>query len=203
LKALNEYEQQRKEKFYLAGDLKYENDAFLNQFKKIQSLNPKGILGNSQSKIDATFNDLINKYKGKGYTIPDFSVKNNLFQTDPMLLSQDRLHEFYNYQPKEALDNDSNLKYLDNVNTNVIKIINNNKSQETHEDYRLTMTKESENPSTFKTEVDKNLKYNKSVKSYFNLKKDKKLRGIIMDNMNETKDIFEMNEGNLKRLYKI
>lgn len=185
LKALNDYEQNRKENLFIMGDLKYENNAFLTQFKKIQNLNPKGLVGNSQSKIDATFNDLIRKYKARGYEIPDFSVKNNLFEIDPLLLSQMRLHEFYNHQPKEVLDNDTNMKFLENVNVDVIKRLNKNSKddvEQPEENAEYNKTNENEDFMGVRKEIKKTLKHNNLVKSYFDFKNDKAIKNLMKEN---------------------
>lgn len=190
LKALNEYEQNRKENLFIMGDLKYENNAFLTQFKKIQNLNPKGLVGNSQSKIDATFNELIRKYKAKGYEIPDFSVKNNLFEIDPLLLSGTRLHEFYNHQPKEVLDNDINMKFIENLNLNVIKRLNKN-SKEVEEPENVSgfvKRNESEDLNAVKKEIKTTLKHNNLVKSYFDFKTDKTIKNLMKDNHSKEND---------------
>ena len=200
LKALNDYEQNRKENLFIMGDLKYENNAFLTQFKKIQNLNPKGLVGNSQSKIDATFNDLIRKYKERGYEIPDFSVKNNLFEIDPLLLSEMRLHEFYNHQPKEVMDKDANLVFLESVNVDVIKCLNrNSKEPEQREVYAdfIKSNNEHVDLTGIKKDIKKTLKHNNLVKSYLNFKNDKTIKNLMKENHNKeieiSKDAFQPN----------
>jgi len=190
LKALNEYEQSRKENLFIMGDLKYENNAFLTQFKKIQHLNPKGIVGNSQSKIDATFNDLIRKYKARGYEIPDFSVKNNLFEVDPLLLAEMRLHEFYNHQPKEVLDDDKNMKYLENVNADVSKKMNQNykTADPIIEFSELIKNNEINDFAETQKEIRATLRHNNLVKSYFDFKNSKAIKNLMMESQSETKE---------------
>jgi len=187
LKALADYEQNRKENLFLIGDLKYENNAFLTQFKKIQSLNPKGIVGNSQSKIDATFNDLIKKYKERGYEIPDLSVKRNLFEIDPLLLSQQRLHEFFSHKAKEVLESDRNMKFLEHINKDVIKHLNRNtKDVEKPEQLvELVKTNENEDFRGIKKEIKSTLKHNNFVKSYFNFKNDKAIKNLLKETQNK------------------
>jgi hypothetical protein len=202
LKALNDYEQNRKENLFIMGDLKYENNAFLTQFKKIQNLNPKGLVGNSQSKIDATFNDLIRKYKAKNYEIPDFSVKNNLFEIDPLLLSEMRLHEFYNHQPKEVLDNEQNLNFLEKVNLDVIKRLNkNSKEIDQIEEYR-ELLKNSENDDLvgIKKEIKQTLKHNKLIKSYFDFKNVKTMKNLMKENHNQNETVKDTTKQNTSKL---
>lgn len=198
LKALNDYEQNRKENLYIMGDLKYENNAFLTQFKKIQNLNPKGLVGNSQSKIDATFNDLIRKYKARGYEIPDFSVKNNLFEIDPLILSEMRLHEFYNHQPKEVLDNDKNMKFLENVNVDVIKRLNKTSKEENQpQEYdRIIKSNENEDLNGIKKEIKQTLKHNKLVKSYFDFKSNKEIKNLMKENQNQNETVNDVSKQN-------
>ena len=202
LKALNDYEQNRKENLFIMGDLKYENNAFLTQFKKIQNLNPKGLVGNSQSKIDATFNDLIRKYKAKNYEIPDFSVKNNLFEIDPLLLSEMRLHEFYNHQPKEVLDSEDNLKFLEKVNLDVIKRLNkNSKDIDQVEEYReLLKSNENDDLVGIKKEIKQTQKHNKLVKSYFDFKNVKTIKNLMKENHDQNETVKDTTKQNTSKL---
>lgn len=197
LKRLNEYEQSRKENFFIFGDLKYENNAFLQQFRKIQSLNPKGLVGNSQSKIDATFNDLLRQYKAKGYDIPDLSVKNNLFEIDPLLLTEFRLHEYYGHQPKEVLENDVNMKFLEKVNEDVIKRVNNSKDNEANNaDICLDINTGSEEIEKIQKEIKDTLKHNKQIKSIFEAKSNKTTQKNFTSSDKtyfDTKDTFKNN----------
>ena len=202
LKALNDYEQNRKENLFIMGDLKYENNAFLTQFKKIQNLNPKGLVGNSQSKIDATFNDLIRKYKAKNYEIPDFSVKNNLFEIDPLLLSEMRLHEFYNHQPIEVLDNEQNLNFLEKVNLDVIKRLNkNSKDIDQVEEYReLLKSNENDDLVGIKKEIKQTQKHNKLVKSYFDFKNVKTIKNLMKENHDQNETVKDTTKQNTSKL---
>lgn len=211
LKTLNEYEQNKRENYFILGDLKYENNAFLSQFKKIQNLNPKGLMGNSQSKIADTFNTLMRKYKIRGYKIPDFSIKNNIFEIDPLLLANFRLHEYYNHQPTEELEKDTNLRFLEKVNVDVIKRLNKNFKDE--EDYNnsnnqiqsLNALYDTEELEKMQKEANETVKYNSELKTYFETKnnKNKTLRKIPMQDKSssllDTKENFnKINTSKLK-----
>jgi len=160
------------------------------------------LVGNSQAKIDATFNDLMRKYKSRGYEIPDFSMKNNLFEVDPLLLKEEALHEYYDHQTKEVLDSDLNVKFLENVNIAVIKKLTNNEKLHNSESI------EEENPqsnsnveeehlqnlnSTYQNnkaefdevrkEIKKTLHHNKLIKSYFCFKYDKEMKNLLNENI--------------------
>ena len=191
---MNEYDQSRKENFFIFGDLKYENNAFLTQFRKIQSLNPNGLLGNSQAKIDSTFNDLIKKYKARGYEIPDFSVKNNLFEMEPLLLSKNRIHEYFSHQNKESIAKDTNYKFLENIN-NEITIRMNNKNSKTVDEYNEFINfqpQDKEIMNEMKKEIKSILIHNNKVKNYFDLK-NKEEKKIKIENKSDTVENFKQN----------
>lgn len=171
MKNLSEFDKVSRENFFLIGNLKYENKAFLTQFQKMQTLNPKGMVGNSQAKIDSTFNDLIRNYKARGYEIPDFTVKNNIFEIDPLTIEENRLNEFYNHQSREFLEKDMNLKFLENVNNDMVKRLNKNSNNDQNQIFEIDFKrKEKKEIKEMKKVMKSTLEHNNLIKTYFEFK---------------------------------
>lgn len=168
----------------------------MSQFKKIQYLNPKGLVGNSEEKMKAIFSDLIQQYLDKGYGKIDFSTDNNIFDQDPLLLYHKRLHEYYSNQPKEILLNDPNSNYLENINQMIIKKENTNSTHKEEEDYTdlLNQVNSKENIAEIKKEIDNTLKHNKGVREYF---ESKELRSTMKNN-NSSMNKFDLGLKNTK-----
>ena len=114
IKSLIDYEENKKINFFSVRALKQENDIFINLFKKIQSLNPNGILGNSEEKIKLIFGDLIDQYKAKGYGKIDF-MNRNFLESEPLLIFLDNIKQFYEAQSPEILLDDPNRNYLEKI----------------------------------------------------------------------------------------
>jgi len=187
---LVEFDKVSRENFFLFGNLKYENKSFLTQFKKTQMLNPKGMLGNSQSKIDSTFNELYRQYKSKGYEVPDLSVKNNIFEIDPLIIEEGRLSEFYNHQNREFLNTDTNLKFLENVSQDMVKRLNSNYINNQYQYFNSDLKrKEVKEHKEMKKAIRSTLHHNNLIKSYFEFKNDKEAAADRLaynqDNKNE------------------
>jgi hypothetical protein len=102
------------------SEIKVENDNFnkkLKQTEKLKELKEKRY--GSQKNVDdtaETFRDLINKYKDRGYKIPDLSVRHNLFQPSPLLLENHKISDFYKFMKKGQDVNDKNVHFLLKIN---------------------------------------------------------------------------------------
>lgn len=106
-----------------------ENQIFSRFYQKIEEIRNQADKKklDKVSKIESTFSELINKYKDRGYKIPDLSLKNNLFDPSPLLLENTKINDFYKYKTKEAINKDKDHEFIDKV-LNVIeeKCVDNN-----------------------------------------------------------------------------
>lgn len=90
-------------KYY--NKLKEENDNFLSKYKqaKVRVEERRKNSKNKATSFEKTFEDLLSKYKEKGYKITDLSLKNKLFEPSALLLENNKIV--------------SNFKILQNTNT--------------------------------------------------------------------------------------
>jgi len=182
LKLLDEFYRKNKEKLNINSDLKYENNAFLTKFRKIQNLNQKGITGNSESKIDSLLNDLITKYKSKGYQILDFSIKENLFEIDPLIMTINNFQNFYKNQYKKN-DQDNDLKFLEKLKTELTNILNQSTIKNVSGKKKSAIVENNDdiNLNKLKNQIKKTQFENEFKKSYFYLKSQKENNKILIE----------------------
>ena len=94
-------------------DLKNQNETFKKQFSNIKTFN-KNYIKSNDKKIGyyPILEDLVLKYKAKGYKIPKLSQgDNNIFKQEPILISNNNIQNIYEsimYNPKSK----KNLYYL-------------------------------------------------------------------------------------------
>ena len=87
-----------------------------------------------------TFEDLILDYKQKGYKIPDFSTKHNLFSQSPLLLSSfNKIKMYYKYNKfnEEKLENFNALEKLKEIENSHKK--NKNKNNNNNDDIKIKL----------------------------------------------------------------
>ena len=97
-----------------------------------------------------TFEDLILDYKQKGYKIPDFSTKHNLFSQSPLLLSSfNKIKMYYKYNKfnEEKLENFNALEKLKEIESSKKK--NKNKNNNNNNDNDIVI-KLNEGEKTYK-----------------------------------------------------
>ncbi len=203
IKSLIKYEETKNENYFKVRDLKFENRAFYQIFKKMQKVNPKGIIGNSDEKLKDVFKDLIGLYKERGYIEMDLSTRNNIFELEPLIICKELLFEFYENQPKEILTYDRNLAYLERVNELVIKLINktknstlnNNQNSNTVSNSNSTSNSYSYSNMEIKEfEEKKSIASNININSPGNIKELKNKMKTTMNHNNDIKRYFEYKE---------
>ena len=98
-----------------------------------------------------TFEDLILEYKQRGFKIPDFSTKHNLFSQSPLLLSSfNKIKMYYKYNKfnEEKLENYNALEKLKEIENSNKKNKNKNKNNNNNEnDIKIKLN---EGEKTFK-----------------------------------------------------
>jgi hypothetical protein len=154
------------------GDLKTDNEAFKEHFMKIQKLNPKGLIGNSEIKLNEIFSELLHLYKQKGYVNVDMSQKVNIFKSHPLIITNSRIKNYFDNRTQEQLDEDKNAFYLENLIKLLINRINTKSKLEVDENYDKFLKKEEtkRNFNDIQKKIKKTLKYNKTIKDYFETK---------------------------------
>ena len=89
-----------------------------------------------------TFEDLILDYKQKGYKIPDFSTKHNLFSQSPLLLSSfNKIKMYYKYNKfnEEKLENFNALEKLKEIENSHKKYKNKNNNNNNNDDIKIKL----------------------------------------------------------------
>ena len=94
-------------------DIKNENEIFLKHFSNIKTFKKNYIKSyNENIENYEIVEDLVLKYKSKGYKIPKLSqINNNIFKQEPILISKNNVQNMYEsimYNPKSK----KNLDYL-------------------------------------------------------------------------------------------
>ncbi len=114
IKKIESKEDEEKMKYY--NKLKEENDNFLAKYKQAKDKveerrkNSK----NKATSFEKTFEDLLSKYKEKGYKTTDLSLKNKLFEPSALLLENNKIVSNYKIlQNTETYNKD--LSYLQRI----------------------------------------------------------------------------------------
>lgn len=122
-------------------ELHDDNQHFYKYYQKIEELREvaeKKKL-DKVNRIESTFMGLINKYRERGYKIPNLSVKNNLFAHSPLLMENSKLNEFYKFLTIEEIENNKDQVFIDKLQTLVTEK-QSEKPEETKNVYSRRMT---------------------------------------------------------------
>ena len=175
--------------------LKNENDLFHKSYKLYSKKN--------KFYYEIIFEDLFIKYKQKGYKIPDLSTKHNLFSLSPLLLQNNKLNDFYEYEKyKEKSKNkkknnklgegEKSLKYLEKIDHYLFEhnLLSKNKHNELSDFDKVMKSIEQEKRSSVILKLNKinNLHFKSKTIDFDNNTK------IIKEKINYSKEIPKIEE---------
>ena len=132
-----------------------------------------------------TFEDLILDYKQKGYKIPDFSTKHNLFSQSPLLLSSfNKIKMYYKYNKfnEEKLENFNALEKLKEIENSHKKYKNKNNNNN-NDDIKIKLN-EGEKTYRYLSKLDEYL----IEQNFSQMMKNKKKKNNNNNNNNNNND---------------
>ena len=142
-------------------DVKEHNNYFLKNYNKV-------MLQDKDNDKNIAFKDMINKYKERGYKIPNLSIENNLFSQSSLLTNNNNIVK--DMQNKYLSYNDLYLDklYLTNFRNNFLsnKLNSNNKRIKSNKKNNSVLNKTKLFMSPFKNNVSSKVKTDGSYSSF-------------------------------------
>lgn len=96
-------------------ELKETNEFLIGRYNKITQPNSDRSSTKSVRMITSTFEDIISKYKDRGYTFNDESLQKNMFDASPLILENSQLNNYFKFVKFVAQNesgNNSKINYL-------------------------------------------------------------------------------------------
>ena len=133
-----------------------ENHQFLTSYEIFLKKFPKN--------YENEFKDLLEKYKQKGYKIPDLSMKHNLFKINPLLFNDRKINDFYTFfQNKNII-----LKIFNKLKKKKDKYLTYLKKEKKEVDERLLNFQKEKVKKLYESEPNSNSTLKEAVELYVN-----------------------------------